>query len=293
MKHNILIKIKSISFLLLISFSLNSCLLDDDVTDFGEGVNLVGFSSEAVTVKAEANGEEVPGQIPVRIIGPSVNTLNGDVTVTVSVDPSSTAKEGVNYRLDSNTVTLSPDGSDVFEGVLPVTIITDGVETPVDEAPILNLTVTDVSSDSDLVINGKTSNVSATIAYTCPFDINDYAGTYLATEDEFGIYISEPKPFEVIVGPGENQITLVDVAAHPEKYDVIIDVDPETGDLTVPKQPALNTNNIGYTYGELRWEGSGSSAPSPGHCSGVLDLTSAYTVNAGSFGEFRIVFEKQ
>src|SRR5690606_6902100 len=194
----------------------------------------------------------------------------------------------------SNTLTLSPDGSDLYEGNLPITILTDGVDTPVNVAPVLKLSITQVTSEGNVVINDKTENVSATIAYTCPFDIADYAGTYLATTDAFGIYIAETLPFEVVVGPGENQITLVNVAGHPEEIDVVVDVDPSNGNLTVPRQPVLNYNNFGATqYGILSWEGSGTSNPSPGFCVGVLDLTNGYFVSAGTFGQFRTVFEKQ
>ncbi|WP_418499553.1 hypothetical protein [Flagellimonas sp.] len=278
----------------LCALTMSSCLLDDEKTDFGKGANLVGFASSSLTVRAEANGEEVSSQIPIRIIGPTVKDFRDDITVTVEVDPSSTAVEGVNFRLDINTVTLSPDGSDMYEGNLPITILTDGIMTPVDVAPILNLSITQVSSEGNIVINDKTENVSASIAYTCPFSIADYEGTYIATTDEFGIYIGETLPFEVVTGPGENQITLVNVAAHPEEYDVVVDVDPSTGNLTIPRQPALNYTNFGATpYGELSWEGSGTSAPSPGYCVGILDVTNGYFVAAGTFGQFRTVFEKQ
>ncbi|WP_335965966.1 hypothetical protein [Galbibacter sp. PAP.153] len=294
MKNKNIKNIKLLAICIAVGIMFASCLLDDEVTDFGTGPNLVGFANSTATFKAEANGQEVNSEIPVQIIGPSVNKFSDEVTVTISVDPSSTAEEGVNYRLNSKTITLTPDASeDIYEGGIPITIITDGISTPVSETPILNLMISEVSSNGEIVINDKTKSLSASIAYTCPYNINDYAGTYIATTDEFGFYIGQPQPFEVIDGPGENQFTMVNVAAHPEAYDVIVDVDPATGDLTIAKQPAFNTNNIGYTYGELRWEGTGTSAPSPGNCVGIIDITTTNTVDAGSFGQFRTVFEKQ
>jgi len=291
----VIFNIKYIAIALL-AVGISSCdaLLDDSITDYGKGPNLVGFANGTVTLKAEANGQEVASEIPLSIIGPTVSSLKGgEVTVAVSVDPSSTAMEGVNYRLDSNTVTLTPDGGDKYVGALPITIITEGVDTPVDMAPVLNLLIDEVSSANELVINDKTKKIAATIAYTCPFDINDYEGTYLATVDDFGIYIAAPQSFEVVVGPGENQLTLRNVAAHPEGFDLVVDVDPSNGDLTIPKQQVLNTDNLGYTYGVMSWEGTGVSGPSPGYCAGLLDMTCTYTVAAGSFGDFQTVFEKQ
>lgn len=278
----------------LCGLTMSSCLLDDEKTDFGQGANLVGFANSSLTVRAQASGDEVSSQIPIRVIGPTVKDFRGDITVTVEVDPTSTAVEGVNFRLDSNTLTLTPNGGDLYEGNLPITILTDGIATPVDVAPVLKLSITQLSSEGNVVINGKTKNVSASIAYTCPFNIADYEGTYMATTDEFGIYIAQTVPFEVIAGPGENQITLVNVAAHPEAYDVVVDVDPETGNLTIPRQAVLNYNHFGATqYGVLSWEGSGTSGPTPGFCAGILDVTNGYFVSAGTFGQFRTVFEKQ
>ena len=296
----------TLQYLAVIALAIlcSSCdaLLDQDITDFGQGSNVVGFASNATTLTVPADGTDVPSSIPIYIIGPSVSNINSDITVSISIDPSSTAVEGVHYRLDSDTVTLSPSkdnlspsGSGVrFEGMLPVTIITEGIVPPIADPPVINLNITDITTDANVVINDKTDTVVATIGYACPFDIDNYTGTYLATTDDFGIYIGQPMPFEVVAGPGPNQITLVDVAAHPEMYDVVVDVDPATGDLTVPKQPALNYNNFGATqYGELSWEGSGTSGSTPGNCIGIMDITAAFTVDAGSFGEFELVFEKQ
>ena len=287
------INYKLILIAVLGSFMFSSCLVEDDALDFGTGTNLVGFSRATYALNVEADGEAKSTGIPVSIIGPSVAEINGDVTVSFSVDPSSTAVEGVHYTLDSNTFTLSPqDGGDRFSGMLPITIITDGITPPLDVAPILNLSITEISGEN-VVINDKTQDVSVTIGYACPYDINNYAGTYVATSDEFGIYINDVVPFEAVVGPGENQITLVNVAAHPEMYDVVVDVDPATGKLSVAKQPALNYNNFGATqYGELRWEGSGTSGTAGGFCIGELSITATYTVDAGSFGQYTIVFEK-
>jgi len=277
----------------LSSFMFSSCLVEDDELDFGTGTNFIGFSGTTYALNVEADGTAKSTGIPVSIIGPSVPNINSDVTVTFNVDPSSTAVEGVHYTLASNTFTLSPqDAGDRFLGMLPITIITDGITPPLDVAPKLNLSITEISGGDNLVINDKTRDVAVTIGYACPFEIKNYLGTYEATTDEFGIYISDVVPFEVIAGPGENQITLVNVAAHPEKYDVIADVDPMTGKLTVAKQPALNTTNLGYTYGEMRWEGSGTSGTAGGFCIGEISITAAYSVDAGSFGQYTLVFEK-
>jgi len=290
----ILNNLKILAFaMLLISVSACDEVLDDDITDFGTGPNFVGFTGSTYTLAVEADGSEVATGIPVRVDGPSVADISTEITVTVAIDPSSSAVEGVNFILDSNTFTLSPTAEDTFTGMLPITIITDGIVPPLDVAPIINLSIIEVSGPDNLVINDKTMNIATTIGYSCPFNVKDYEGTYIATTDEFGIYLSDVVPFQVVAGPGQNQITLVDVAAHPEMIDVIVDVDPSNGSLTVAKQPALNYNNFaGTQYGELRWEGDGTSGTAEGFCIGELTITASYTVDAGSFGQFTTVFTK-
>lgn len=289
-------KLKYITVAVLV-LGLSGCdaLLDDEVTDFGTGPNFVGFASSAMTLAAVTDGSEYQMEVPLRIIGPTVPGLDSEVTVDITVDPSSTAIEGTHFSLPSTTVTLTPSSSqeDVFTGSMPITILTEGLVAPLDETPVLVLNMTNLSTSENVVINDKRETTSINLAYACPFDINDFAGTYIATTDEFEIYLGETKPFEVVVGPGENQLTLVNFAAHPEEYDLVVDVDPATGEITVPKQVALNYNNFGATqYGELSMEGSGTSAAGSGFCIGTFEFSAAYTVAAGSFGNFQLVFER-
>ena len=288
------LRIFTVLFLLL---GLSSCdaLLDDELTDYGTGPNFVGFADTELTLSAVTDGESYERIIPIAIIGPSVPSIDGPVTVTVSVAPSSTAVEGTHFVLDQTTVTLTPSESedDLYIGELPITILTEGIQAPLEEAPVLVLNLNSVESEDDVVINDKAEVAAVTLAYACPYSIEDYAGTYIATTDEFGIYIGETTPFEVVVGPGENQITLVNFANHPEEYDLVINVDPATGALTIPKQEALNYNNFGATqYGVLSMEGTGYSMAANGFCIGEFGYRARYTVAAGSFGNFRLAFEK-
>lgn len=275
---------------LLVALSLSSCLVDDsaETDSYGDGPNLVSFTSESISLSAETNGEEFARSIPITIIGPTFDEISEPVTVEVEIDPSSTAESGVHYQLESTSFTINP--GDELPYNLPITILTDGLEAPLDETPVLNVNIASITTESNVVINAKNDELQVNLAYACPFDISNYEGTYIATTDEFGIYNGDAVEFEIVQGPGENQITLQQVAN--QDYDVVIDVDPSNGDLNIAKQVALNSNAIGYSYGELSWEGSGSSSASSGVCIGVLDFTAGYTVAAGSFGSFRTVFEK-
>jgi hypothetical protein len=155
-------------FIAILSLLVSSCLVDDDIVrDYGNGPNLVGFQRTSNSFSIEVSeGESLKG-IPIRLIGPSVFEQTDDVTVEISVGPGSTAQEGVHYRLDSNTVQLNvPGGIDVVEGELPITILTEGINPPLDSDPVLNLTITSVSSDANVVINEKTTTTMVTIKYT-------------------------------------------------------------------------------------------------------------------------------
>lgn len=281
-------------FVVMTSMTFTSCLVDQDALSdtFDDGPNLVGFAESEITIGTVADGEAHPAEVPLHYFGPTSVNATAPVTVSVSVDPSSTAVEGVHYQLDATTVTIDPN-NDVEEN-LPITVLTEGIETPADEIPVLTLNITEVSSDGqEVVIDGKISSVDVNLAYLCPFDINNLAGTYINVVDEFGSYLAPPKPFEIVVGPGENQITLINPLQHPEGYDIVIDVDPATGNLTVPKQVILNYNNFGATqYGELSTEATGVSAPTPGNCIGYIEFSGPFTVGAGSFGSYALGFER-
>lgn len=178
---NIISKLKIISIAVLV-LSTYSCdaILEEDITDFGTGPNFVGFSGATLTLSAQANGEESSAEVPIRIIGPSVPDLTQEMLVMVSVDPASTAVEGLHYRLDSNSLVLTPqDGDgDMYQQMLPITILTEGIEPPLAEAPLLILNISELDSNENVVINNKTESVRISINYLCPSNL---AGTYSVT----------------------------------------------------------------------------------------------------------------
>ena len=69
--------------------------------------------------------------------------------------------------------------------------------------------------------------------------------------------------FEIIEGPGENQVTAIDIFDHPNPaggfYDVIFDVDYSTGSIAVSRQDAWHCDNFGCAFGTGRIEGNGTA----------------------------------
>jgi len=124
----------------------------------------------------------------------------------------------------------------------------------------------------------------------CPentMDIDALVGTWAITVDDFETYLHDGT-FEMISGPGENQVTCVDWFGHPEAYDVVLTLDPVTNAITVDRQPAWHCDNFGCTYGEGSVDGGGTMF----QCAGFMSLTLEHTVSLGSFGSYLLVCEK-
>jgi|GEM_PF-607137 hypothetical protein len=164
--------LKYIFLLVLVVGTFNSCFEDNTIYEQNDdGPNMVGFRDPSVTLGAVADGNEYTYVLPVKVFGPTLTDVKSVVTATIGVDESSTAIEGTHFRLDNPTITFDPDNNllNNFE----VTMLTEGIEAPLDEAPVLVLKVTDVSGSSNVVASGKT--ISITLNYGC---FSNLAGIY-------------------------------------------------------------------------------------------------------------------
>ena len=169
-------KIIKITYLFLLSLSLTSCLVNDtDPTgEFNLGPNVVGFTSSTMGFSGVANGDEYQSTINFEVKGPTASEYSAPINATISVDPASTAVEGVNFRLDSSTITLEADGG--YIGSLPITLITEGIVAPLAESPTLILKVTSADGETNLLPNGV--KLTVTLNYLC---FSNLAGTYDVT----------------------------------------------------------------------------------------------------------------
>lgn len=158
----------------LVVFTLTSCVIDDDVVlDDITGPNLASFTQSSKVLSGIANGEEYDDNIVLEVKGPTVEEMDGDVEVTVSVDPASTAIEGTHFRLDSKTITLREE--DNYIGKLPITLLTEGIVAPLDESPVLVLNVESATGEN-VINNGKPLNIN--LNYLCNSKL---AGDYNVT----------------------------------------------------------------------------------------------------------------
>lgn len=111
----------------------------------------------------------------------------------------------------------------------------------------------------------------------CPFIQADAIGTYTTTADAFGLAAST---FEVIAGPDENSVILVDV--WQAGLSQVVNVDPNSGIATIDRQPAADAF-FGYAGGNINTISTPSFIFA---CTGTISATLQYTVDLGSFGSF-------
>lgn len=145
---------------------------------------------------------------------------------------------------------------------------------------------------------GFRNALSFTINFVCPFDAAESAGTYRIVRDDFETSVGDDT-FEVIAGPGENQVTMVNPFDHinpatgEQDYRVTIDVDPTTGIATIPVQQAWHYSNFAaapaYGVGSVNTSGNANFVFS---CSGTINLFLQHSVGLGSFGNYRFIAEK-
>ena len=113
------IKLNFFIVVLLASFTVSSCLLDDEKTDFGKGPILAQFEKPSVTANFIKDGSVTPYNVAITIIGGKNKPLNEPVDITISADPSSTATSGVEYSLAATTFTI-PAGEMSVDAVINV-----------------------------------------------------------------------------------------------------------------------------------------------------------------------------
>lgn len=170
--------LKSITILLVISLSATACLLEDEnlADAFDEGPNFTSFSVLSRNVSAVADGNDLTTNVAIELQGPTIEGFKEDVTVTVAVDATNTtAIEGVHYRLETTSITLSADQNYIAN--LPLTIITAGIDPPLAVAPVLTLSF---SSATGTNVIPSSKNTELSIIYQC---FADLSGTYLVTND--------------------------------------------------------------------------------------------------------------
>lgn len=137
--------------------------------------------------------------------------------------------------------------------------------------------------------NGYKDGFLFDFAIGCPansFTVANVVGTWDIVNDPFGASLNES--LQIVAGPAENQIKLVDFLGHG--FDLIVDVDPETSAITVEDQQAWDSGVFGLPYGIAWVEGDGTAFACAGKMTFYLDH---HIPNLGGWGVSIFQIEKQ
>jgi hypothetical protein len=183
-------------------FLLNSCLESESSFDLNDQEkNLAGFETGTGSAAAISDGREYKFTVKVKIVGPTKVDLKNDITLTIGADASSTAVEGVHFRIDNPTVTLKADNN--YLGLFEYTMLTEGIDPPLDKAPVLVLKVVDASGEEMVVNSGKMTQIS--LLYACYSNLSgDYSVSVTRTNYD-GVVTTYPSYTETISETGIGQ----------------------------------------------------------------------------------------
>jgi hypothetical protein len=251
---------KNIKYLILLFLSLTvvtSCIDDSESFDQNaEGPNLAGFTNSRENVANVADGSEYPFTVKMKVAGPTVTDLTGDVSVTFEATAASTAVAGVHYKIVNPSTTLKKGEN--FLGFATVVMLTAGIDAPLTgPSPVLVLQAKTVTGDGNVIASGKP--VSITLNYACDSRL---AGTYRETTQYFraGALVSNVSRIVTFIktGVGEYRTSHVghwapsDLGGTPgfTFYDVC-------GDITIPSQ------NLVSLYSNIVEGVAGASSVNP------------------------------
>lgn len=249
-------KFKYILFTALAScFILASCELDDR---YYEGDPFLSFINESQTVFIDqgSGGEEVA------IAYGTAQKAPGTV-VTLSVDPDSPAKEGVDFVIVKKESTLSGDQvADSF-----VVKFLESAATTTAKTAIFHITSSNVKNG----IEKQTHTV--TYSLRCP--ASAFVGVFAAKPSLF----SSGWDVEIVEGEQPNTLIIKDYIV--DGYDILLKYD-DKGNVTFTQQ---DTGYMHSQYGRVTIRMAADGSPSTvNFCTRKMDLRVNYVVAAGTFG---------
>lgn len=182
--------LKYLLFLIIGVAFLGSCEYEERDVDMikDSSPNFVTYEKLSQTVANLADGKEYTFEVMVKVDGPTVAEMSGDIQVELGVDaPNSTAVEGTHVKLANKTVTLTKANN--YLAKVEITHLTAGQTAP--QSKLLALKIASVSSSENVIASGKNSKV--TLNYSCPSYL---AGTYTVTVLRDGAQIT---PYSTVV----------------------------------------------------------------------------------------------
>lgn len=271
------IKLNIIIVMILASFTVSSCLLDDEKTDFGKGPVLVLFEKSEVVanfIKDESNAI-YEYQVPIVIIGGKNEPLSEDVQITIALDPSSTATEGVEFDFTEKNITL-PAGEMSVMALIKVNSKNLDPFNPKDV--VLKITAT-----SETIAEDPTTSI--TLQAACKLDMNSFVGTYTAVNTRF----TAPVIATVTLGPEPNSLRILNADGVGSDIIILLSADVTNPTITYlsEKYDAYLANHA--TYGHIWATTIAPEKSTYTSCNNFMSLEFKRCVGIGCFGGSRII----
>ena len=253
------------------SFMFSSCFVEDDKIDFGDTPVLVQFANSAVTanfIRDDVNPGIFTYDIPVVLIGGKNQPISKSVDVTVSIDPSSTATEGVEFNLLTSSLTI-PAGQ--TSAPIQIEVLTENLD-PDDPKTLV------LSIDSSSLTISDSFKTSIDLQAACPFDITTFYGTYDATGDG-GDYT-----VEVVEGPAENTLLVTNLTSQGGETVIELSTDPTVPTIEYRSKEFDAALQVHSYYGNMWATTVSAETSSYKSCDNSLYLEFKRCVGAGCFG---------
>lgn len=260
---------KSIAlFLIAATFSSCDSVLDqDNDKDFGKGPVLAQFVNSSVSANFIKDGEIQSYNIPLTIIGGKNEPLKKDVTITISIDPSSTAVSGTEFTLE-NTTYIIPAGSMTVDA--KINVLTDNLD-PFDAKTL----VLKIDSSSTTISENNTTSV--VLQAVCEFDINTFVGTYTSTSGGASTAAT------VTLGDMPNSLK---ITAGSEKFYIVLSDDPTSPTITYVPEGAVQSINA--SYGDVWATTITPESSTYNSCNNRMKLEFKRCVNVGCFAGTKV-----
>jgi hypothetical protein len=178
---NIKLKLAAVAIILA---TFSSCLVDDDVTNYGDGVNIIDFPSGTIDGTFDIAVDETLLEVPVRLVGGNGNPASSDVAVTYAIDPATTtAVEGVNFEILNGGAFTFPAGE--TETTFTVKVIPSSLDGSLPVPLTIGLKLTNATANFPVAVSTKasTGTVVINLKPLCPIT-DDLSGTHTYTQTQ-------------------------------------------------------------------------------------------------------------
>lgn len=171
-----------IAIVAIIVAVFSSCLVDDDVTDYGSGIKIIDFPSGTIDGTFDIGLEEAEFEVPVRLVGGNGSAAPSDVTVTYEIDATkTTAVEGTNFVILNNATFTFPAGE--TETTFPIKILSSSLDPDLSTPLTIALKLTTVTGNFPIAVSTKESSgtIIINLKPLCPIT-DDLSGTHTYTQ---------------------------------------------------------------------------------------------------------------